>query len=285
MSAIVTQAGLVHGMPDEDYHADPVPGGSLSSTFARLLTNHVPAKAVAIRQNRQPTKSMNLGKAAHAIALGAGPKLVTWEHDGRTKEGKAERAALADALATEAAVAVTNAERAQITGMAEALRRELTVQEILDNCHAEVSGFWQEDGIWCRARYDILTIAAAWDYKTTQDATLRGFSKAMGSYGYHQQADLYRRGLRALGHPAAENPMRFICQETSPPYLIQIHRPDDEAMEAARVLNDIAIRTYAECKETGIWPGFPSLIAEPAPLPAWYFYEHEDVFPQEDMVI
>ena len=119
----ITKPGLVFDMDDETYHGDPVPGGSLSSTFARLLTSHVPVKADALRRNRKPTKAMNLGKAAHATALGAGPQLIVWEHDGRTKGGKAERAAAADVLATEAAVAVTQEERDRIIGMAEVLRR------------------------------------------------------------------------------------------------------------------------------------------------------------------
>lgn len=269
------ERGLYDGISDEDYHADPINGGSLSSTLVRLLTEHVPAKADAIRRNRKPTKAMNLGKAAHAHALGAGPELIVWEHDGRTKEGKAERAALAPLLATEAAVAVTENERDQITGMVAALRSEPEVVAILDGCRAEVSGFWSEGNVWMRARYDILTDLLAYDYKTTQDASSRGFSKAMATYGYHQQAEFYGRGLRAVGHPAGKRPMRFICQETAPPYLVQIHTPDEEAMSLASMLNDAAIKVYAEAKETGIWPGFPELVAEATPLPAWYFYAHE----------
>lgn len=271
----ITEPGLVHDMPDEIYHGDPVPGGSLSSTFARLLTEHVPAKAFALRRDRKPTKAMNLGKAAHRHALGAGPELIVWEYDGRTKAGKAEREAAAPLLATEAAVAVTEAERDQILGMATALRAHPEVVAILDTCKAEVSGFWREGDVWCRSRYDLLR-DAAWDYKTCQDASRRGFSKAMADYGYHQQAEFYGRGLAALGHPAAKTPMRFICQETTAPYLVQIHTPDDEAMDVARELNDRAIRIYAEAMESGIWAGYDELIAEPAPLPAFYFFDHSD---------
>src|SRR5678815_2446696 len=99
--------GLVYGMSDDVYHADPIDGGSLSSSLARLLTNHVPAKAYAIHHNRKPTAAMNIGKAAHLHALGAGPQLAVWQHDGRTKEGRAERAELADAIAAERVIAVT----------------------------------------------------------------------------------------------------------------------------------------------------------------------------------
>lgn len=276
----ITKPGLVEGMSDEDYHADPVAGGSLSSTFARLLTNHVPAKADAIRRNRQPTKAMNLGKAAHRHALGVGPELITWEHDGRTKAGKEERAAAAALLATEAAVAVTEAEREQIEGMRDALLAHTEVQIIFATSKPEVSGFWQEGGVWCRARYDLLN-DRAWDYKACQDSTRRGFSKAMANYGYHQQAEFYLRGLRAIGHRAGRAPMRFICQETTAPYLVQIHTPDDEAMEVARVLNDRALGIYAECKASGVWPGYEELMAEETALPGYYFFQNEDALPEE----
>jgi len=281
MTVNLMKPGLIFGMSDEDYHRDPVGGGSLSSTFARLLTEHVPAKAFERRKNRKPTKAMNLGKAAHAHALGAGPELIVWEYDGRTKEGKAERAEAADLLATEAAVAVTADERARILDMADALRSDAAVREILDACQAEVSAFWQEGPVWLRARIDLLRDVWAYDYKTTTDVTRRGFSKAMATYGYHQQSEFYQRGLKALGHRAGGAPMRFICQETEPPYLVQIHKPDDGAMWAASELNDRAIRVYADCKRTGVWPGYDGLVAEPTPLPAWYFADHEDVLELE----
>jgi len=290
-ATLIDQVGLVHGMDDETYHADPVPGGSLSSTFARLLTKHVPAKAKAERDNRKPTKSMNLGKAAHRLALGAGPRIIVWEHDGRTSAGKAERAAAAADLATEAAVAVTPAERDQIEGMAEALLAHPEVADILTTAQPEVSGFWQDGTVWCRSRYDLLADDAAFDYKTCQDATRRGFSRTMASYGYHQQADFYQRGLQAFGHPARHKALRFICQETTAPYLVQIHTPDLIALEVARDLNDRAVQLYGQCTSTGVWPGYEELHAEPVSLPAFYFYDIEDVLPDQwrplenDMVI
>jgi hypothetical protein len=274
----ISEPGLVYDMDDETYHADPIEGGSLSSTFARLLTEHVPAKAKAIRENRKSTKAMNLGKAAHAHALGAGPELIVWEHDGRTKEGKAERASRAFDLESEAAVAVTQAERAQILDMAEVLQTDLTLRGILDSAQPEVSAFWQEGSVWCRARYDLLG-PLAWDYKTCESATARGFEAAMATYGYHQQAEFYQRGLRALVNEAGEHPMRFICQETRPPYLVQIHTCDELAIEVASALNDRAIGIYDACMRDDQWPGFPALEAAPTALPNYYFFRHEEVIP------
>lgn len=275
----VAKPGLVHDMTDADYHADPIEGGSLSSTFARLLTKHVPAKAIELHRDRKPTKAMNLGKAAHAHALGAGPELIVWQHDGRTRDGKAERAAYADQIGAEVVVAVTEAERDQITGMATALRANAHVAAVLNDADAEVSGFCQENGVWLRARYDLLDTSRPHDYKSCQDASRRGFQKAMANYGYHQQAEFYGRVLKALDHPAADTPMRFICQETEPPYLVQIHTPDEEALDIARELNDRAIRIYAESNATGTWAGYSELIAEPTCLPAYYWFDNADVLP------
>ena len=229
MADIITAEGIAYGMSDEVYHGDPVPGGSLSSSLARRLTEHVPAKAIAAHRDRKPTKSMNLGKAAHLNALGAGPELIVWEHDGRTKAGKAERELHAEAIAAERAVAVTEAEREQVDGMVKALRANPEVVAMLDDGDPEVSAFWQEHGAWCRARLDLLG-SVGYDYKTTDDASAQGFEHAMATYGYHQQADFYLRGLRALGHPAGDAPLRFICQEKQAPYLVQVHTCDDLAM-------------------------------------------------------
>ena len=275
----ITEPGMHLGMTDAEYHGDPVPGGSLSSTFVRLLTEHVPAKAVEMRR-RPATAAMNLGKAVHRHVLGTGPELIVWQYDGRTKDGKAERAEAAEAIAREVVVAVTQAQRDQIEGMAEALAAHPEVVEIIADAAPEVSAFWQEGEIWCRARYDLLTDEAPWDYKTTVDSSRRGFSKAMANYGYHQQAEWYQRGLLALGHTAGRRPMRFICQETTAPYLVQIHEPDDDALDVAKDLNDRALRIFAECQASGVWPGYESLTAEPTALPAWYWADH-DVYTHE----
>jgi hypothetical protein len=274
----ITEPGLVYGMSDETYHADPVPGGSLSSSLARRLTEHVPAKAISLHVNRKPTASMNLGKAAHLHALGAGPELVVWQHDGRTKAGKEERAERAADIAAERAIGCTEAERDQVIGMVTALRADPQVAAILDTATSEVSGFWQEQGVWCRGRYDLLGDLAD-DYKTCDDASQAGFERAMASYGYHQQADFYLRGLRALDHPAGDRPMRFICQEKTYPYLVQVHTCDELAMEIAGALNDRAISVYAECKRRDEWPGYPTLTAEPTALPNHYFYRYAAVIP------
>jgi len=295
---VVTSPGLYPDLDFADYLADPVPGGSLSSTFARLLTEHVPAKALALR-DKEPTAAMQFGTIAHAVILGqqdldeyAVDGLTVIEGDGRTKPVKEARAAaIAAGLNVVSATEYqTRADLHQkLSDMLAAVHAEPKIAPLLEGAK-EVSAFWQDDdtGIWLRARFDILGDGAIADFKTAVDASRRGFQKAIGRYGYHQQAELYCRALKALG--LADNPrFRFIAQETSPPYLVNLHECDALAMEVAKALNDRAIRIYAECTRTGEWPGY-EISDEPLPLPNWYYFDHEDVLPDEwrlgeDMVV
>ena len=256
----------------------------LRAGLVRLLTEHVPAKANARRKTFAPTKAMNFGSIVHSMVLGAGPELIVYEHDGRTKPGKEERALAKPLIESQAAVGMTKAERQKALDMVDALRSHAEVVAILDATRSEVSGFWQEGGAWMRSRYDLLSETRAWDYKTAQDSSRRGFQKAMADYGYHQQAEFYLRGLTALGHPAGKRPFRFIVQETEAPYLAQIHTPDDEAMETARELNDRAIRIFVESNKSGIWAGYPELAAEETPLPNYYYFDHEELLGSPETV-
>lgn len=288
----ITTPGLVFDMSDETYHADPIEGGSLSSSMARLLTEHVPAKARAIAEANRETSAMKLGTMAHRVNLGfQSPEdwspdgLTVLTLDGRTKAGKEEKQAAIDAglkPVTEAAYTTATALYHDLKGMHDAMAAHDSGSRLLTSGKSEVSAFWQDEetGVWCRARFDVLpdkrggTAMVVPDYKTTIDASRRGFAKSVARYGYHQQADFYERAVRALGINKRPE-MRFVAQETSAPYLVNVHRIDHEARETARVLNDRALRIYAHCKNSGEWPGYTH-DPEPLALPSFYFYDHEE---------
>jgi hypothetical protein len=284
----VTTPGLVENMPDTVYHGDPVVSGpSLSSTFARLLTSHVPAKALALK-HREPTPAMQLGTIVHRIVLGEETPdaysvdgLTVIPGDGRTKavkDARAEAIAAGLNVVSETEYEARADMHQKLTAMLEAVQNHPVIGPLVEGKH-EVSAFWQDDatGVWLRARFDILADGEPTDYKTTVDASRRGFQKAVGRFGYHQQADFYCRALRALG--INSNPrFRFIAQETTAPYLVNLHECDDVAMEVARDLNDRAIRLFAQCVKAAEWPGY-AIDPEPVSLPAWYFFEHEEVLP------
>ena len=73
--------------------------------------------------------------------------------------------------------------------------------------------------------------------------------------------------------------MRFICQEKSAPYLVQVHTCDELAMEIAAALNDRAIDIFAAAVASGEWAGYPTLTPDPTGLSTNYFYRHAGVIP------
>lgn len=278
MSDAVTEPG-VYAMDDATYHADPVPDpGSLSSSGARRLL-HAPALFHHERTHpRPPTTAFNIGHAAHALVLGYGPELVVIDApDWRTKDAKQRRD---DAYAA-GEVPLLPHEHAQVTAMAQALREHQVASALFDpqSGDPERSLFWWDNGVARRCRLDWLphTVAGRMivaDYKTTVNADPAKFSRTAADFGYHQQHAWNLDGVRALGlhdDPA----FVFVLQEKEPPYLVSVVELDTDAVAVGDLLNRRALELFAECCETGVWPGYSDEV-EQVGLPGWYLRQHMD---------
>lgn len=268
----------VYTMPEADYHADPVPGGSLSCSGAEKLLA-CPARFAYDREHPPvPTAAMELGTAAHKLVLGTGaPIVVVAADDWRTKAAKEAAAAAREA----GAVPLLTAEHAQVQAMAAAIRRHPVAGAIFDPEYGglpEQSLFWQDYGsaIWRRARLDWLPASRdgrrliVADYKTAVSASPDAIAKAVANFSYHMQAAWYLDGVREL-LPGSDPAFVFVFQEKAPPYLITVCELDHLAERAGRARNATAIERYRDCTESGIWPGYsghPGDI-ELISLPAW----------------
>lgn len=275
----ITAPGI-YDLPAEVYHADPVPGGSLSSSGARrLLPPHCPARYRHEQDHpRTPTAEMNLGSAAHRIVLGAGADLVEIDAGNyRTKAAQEQR----DEALADGRIPVLPHEHEQVQAMAKALREHETAATLLGGRAgaAEQALFWVDEpsGIWRRALLDWLPepgpgrmILA--DYKTCDRADYDSAQRAIARFGYHQQAAWYEDAVKSLGL-ADDAASLLVFQETAAPYLVHVVQPDPIAMRIGRTLNRQAIDTYRACVESGRWPGYGdgvSLIR----LPVWTENRH-----------
>lgn len=264
--------GIYPDLPAEDYHRDIVPDGSLSSSGARkLLAPSCPAKFRYDLDNGEPPKKVfDIGTAAHKLVLGDGPELVLvdrarWDTDD-------VKAKIADIRAA-GNVPLKRHELDQVHAMADALRNHPEAGPLLDPASgmAEQSLYWDEPGLGItrRARVDWLRYdGQAIDYKTAKSADLDAISKAFFEHGYHQQADWYLAGLKALGYADDHTPFIFIVQEKTPPYVVTVARPDALALRIGHDLNQAAMQLYANCRDANHWPGH-SEITELIGLPTW----------------
>lgn len=280
MTTVITAPG-VYEIPEADYHADPVPEGSVSSTGARKL---IEAPALFRWYREHPdltTRALDLGKAAHKMILGVGPDIVEVKaEDWRTKAAKDQR----DEAHARGAVPLLTRDVLTIVGMAEALLAHDAAAALLMKGYGkpEQSLFWRDarTGVMCRARLDWLPFERAGrliipDYKSGRSAKPALFANAVREYGYHQQGAWYRDGAVALGlHP--DPAFVFIVQEKEPPYLITIVELDLAYRKIAAALNRQALDTYVECTASGQWPGYATEVEFVHP-PVWYEREHEDM--------
>ncbi|RCV51184.1 PD-(D/E)XK nuclease-like domain-containing protein [Marinitenerispora sediminis] len=279
--AVITEPG-VYDLPEDVYHADPVPGGSLSSTGARrLLPPSCPALFKYEREHPKPKRAFDLGRAAHKEVLGEGGHVAVVDApDYKTKGAREQR----DAIYAAGGTPLLPHEYEQVQAMAAALRAHPLAGRLFQpgNGRAEQSLFWQDSysGVACRARLDWLVDPVEGrrrvvvDYKTCASAAPDKLSRAVYEFGYHQQAAWYLDGLVALGVDDAPA-FAFVCQEKQPPYLVTVMQPDHVAMQIGRHLNQQARTVYARCVETGYWPGYSDEI-EQIPLPGWVERQYEN---------
>jgi hypothetical protein len=276
--------GIYDAMPQAIYHADPVPGYSLTRSGAKaLLPPSCPAKydfALKHPASRRDTRTFDLGHAAHHMVLGIGPELVDIGFDSLAPTGKGNRT-LVEERVTEArvrgAVPLRSQDFDKVMAMAAALRAHAEAAALLDpgRGRPEQAIFWTEnvqwqdtDGqmhealIWRRCLIDWLPDAPAYgrlivpDYKTADSADQVSWARNAGRYSYHMQDAWIIEGLqRLLG---VEVTVCFILQEKEPPYLVSIAQLSEPDTRAGLERNWAALEVYAECRRTDIWPGYPT---------------------------
>lgn len=268
----ITEPG-VYQLTNEQYHADPVPGWSLSSSGARLLMSDPPAVFHHQRTNpKDPTKAMVFGGGAHEWLLEPDRfhdrhLVLPEDHDGRTNIGKARVRE-----AKEAGLRVlTHEEWTTLQAMREAMLRHRYAFAAFQGGRPELSLFWRcpSWGVMCRAKPDYTpgTGRIYGEYKTTLSLDLAELSLTIHNYGYHYQMGWYDEAFRVLG--ICEKPtMLFVFQSKTPPHLVRCVTLGIPSRIVAEEHNDKAKRIFGVCQKTGEWPEYVEDI-QSIDIPSW----------------
>ena len=291
---VITGPGVYDGVTAAEYHADPVDGGSLTSSGARLLLAKSPAHYRQQVDHPDPARSrrhFDVGTAAHSKVLGAGATAVPVA----TNNGRWDTAAIkAEVAAVRAAgmVPVKPEEYAAVEAMAEALLANRYAELLFAAGRPEQCLVWTDPatGIMCRALLDWLPDhVPGWplvipDYKTAEDASPAAVRKAMWEYGRHVQGRWYRDGVEALGLDGGEGTgFLLVVQEKTPPYVVTVVEPDAEAMRWAGRQVRRARRIYADCTASGRWPDYTDGAIVQAALPRYAIYDLDDAAARGDL--
>lgn len=260
MMKIPKADGIYSGVNELDYHADR---SSLSSSGIRaMLAPSCPA-IFRHQQNEPPTPTpqYDFGHAAHRFVLGEGPEIVSLPFDDwRSKDAQTAR----QEIRTAGKVPMLARDVDNAKAMALAVTEHPLAGALFTHGQPELSGYWHdpETGVRLRYRPDWLTQRGnriiAVDYKTGTSADPGRFAKAAAEYGYHQQQAFYLDGLAANGFGDVE--FLFVVQDKTPPYVTSVCRIDPQHVELGRRRNRLGIDLYAQCRTSGIWPGYPDVI-------------------------
>ncbi len=263
--ADITEPG-VYDVPEHEYHADPVPGGSLSSTTARmLLPPSTPALARYRLDNPEPKAAYDLGSVTHALVLGKGAGIVeVCADDWKSKAARDLR----DEARADGKTPLLTKDLDVARAMAGAVHAHPIAARALTGTVPERTLIWRDEatGQWCRAMADAWAPTRLADLKTTEDPSPAAFTKSVAKFGYHVQAGWY-----SLGHYALTGVwpgFLFIAVQKSPPHIVHVHQLDDDALNAGVDACRRALTVWAECRETGEWPAHNDQI-HTLTLPRW----------------
>lgn len=269
----ITEPGI-YDMPALDYHADPIPGGSLSCTRAKLLLEEAGPAKYRHRSLAGPEHKpvFDLGTAVHALVLGKGSERLRII-DADTYRTVASREARDTAYA-DGVTPVLRSEMQQAEDMAAVIDRHTLARETLTGLTEHAAFYQRPDGLWLRGQMDVMADGWTADYKTAADASSAGFTRAVWRYRYHMQAAWYRRLRGWLTDRWL--PYRLVAQEKSAPYLVSVWEATPDYIELGEADMDEAIATYLRCKESGEWPGYPNDVQILTP-PDWVYDEEIEV--------
>ena len=249
----------------EEYHADRT---SVSSSGLRaLLPPGCPAQFKYDRDNpRPPKKEFDFGHVAHKLVLGEGSQVDIVDYpDWKKLDAREQR----DAAHAEGRIPILAKDYDIAEAMAEAVRRHPIAGALFTpgSGRAELSIFWtdRETGVRCRVRPDWLKelpgLALAVDYKTARDASPDAVSRAIRDHSYHQQDALYTDGIWAALDPQDVR-FVFVFQSKTAPYLITVRELAQQDRDIGRARNERALRLYADCERTGMWPDWTGPVDE-----------------------
>lgn len=253
-----SEAEVVYCQPDPEYRRAV---GESQSHLKNILTS--PAHYVAAAKRKFfPSSVMIMGTATHCKALEGEetfaanfvkkPDNIKYT----TKEGKEWK----DAQGRKTILVNDGKDRQwdAVIGMTDALRQLEWFNPDQPDYRKfnEVSIYWNELGIPCKARLDRVLVTEdeviVLDLKTTDSVSVDKFQSKMIDLGYDFQASWYSHAASLVYN----KPVRFIfvAIERNEPYTVDMFEVPDFMYEEGRAKNILALQRLKNCKIKNEWP-------------------------------
>ena len=258
-----------YDMAPGEYHAHP----ARSKSYLWKLYSSTPAYAEY--SESETTSAMDLGTAVHIAALEPERFATDVIRGPDDRRGNKWKDALEEGDAYGKLV-LTSGDYDKSIRMGDAARKLPIVRQLSESqLLYEASGFWTdpETGIECRCRPDIYSPAFELmaDLKTTTDAAAFTWAKRAADMGYHAQEAWYTDGWEAAGGGLVDG-FVFIAIESDYPHMSAAYELTPSAVAEGRLVMAKALTTFKNCRESGLFPGYPEAVQE-LDIPAWAYRE------------
>ena len=169
---------------------------------------------------------------------------------------------------------------AKARAQARNVRASPDIAALMSDGMAEASAFWidEQTGELCKCRPDWCSPTGDGvvliDGKSCQDASPDGFARTAWNMGYLHTAAWYIDGYQAATGQRVHG-FVFAAVESSWPHAAAAYMLGDDVLEAARRENRRLLDLYAECRRTGVWPGYANAVSLIS-LPRWARFGAQD---------
>ena len=263
--------GIYSNIPIDRYHNDTklFDGFSISSSGLRQVIRR-PSEYWCYspynpnRYERESTKALDFGQAAHMLILGEEgfasqyvlrPDVI----DGAAWQGnrKVCKEWMNDAKESGRTV-ITEKEIEDIRHIADNLVKHPIVQQGVLNGRVERSIVYRDGNIWIKSRPDLIVKAGGdfVDLKTAVDVSNEALMRTIYEHGYHVQAAVVRMAIREVMGEGIFNSFSFVFVEKKPPYDVRVMQLRPEDIDVGERQARLAIQKVKHCLEVDEWPGY-----------------------------
>ena len=248
-----------------DYHASP----ACSASRLKKLERSAAHMKYEMDNPEEPTQTMIIGSATHSAILEPDLFVKEWgrlpDGDGRSKAIKKAKADLVTQFGFDHILKPDVYDN--VLEMRDSVFGNVLALDLLDGAETEVSHYWTESGVSCKARLDAIPVeSSTWndcvvDLKTTSNASAREFQRSAYTNGYYLQMAHY---LAA----AQRTRFIFVVVERDPPHCVAIYELDKDALNLGRQEREFLLGQWVLCEAEEVaggpnaWPGFPVEIQE-----------------------
>ncbi len=243
--------GLWLDMPEAEYHAVKAFSYSFSKEFGRS-----PAHGQAyLKKEWEVDPDREKFKAVHLLCLE--PKM---QERIEVKDGvwRDKLKAEVQELQRSGKIVLKQKDFDAAKLISESVKQHSLAGLILSNSLCEVSIFWIEDGVYCKARIDILSITphgiCLGDLKNFGDISSEGIlGYQIGDKKYNHQMAFYSRAVEVV---FGQKPIRhyWIFVEDKEPFGVKVRNCTEPMLDAGWLAISTLLPQYRECLESDVWP-------------------------------